>query len=47
MTVSIQVELPDEVNKKVEVFKAVNDLQSKEIAIIKMLETIDIKYNSK
>ena len=44
MPTSIQIELPDEVNTKVEVFQATKNLQNKKVAIVEMLKELDVKY---
>ena len=46
MTITILIKLPDDTNKRVEIFKALNELQSKENAIIKMLDSVKIDYSS-
>jgi hypothetical protein len=41
----IQIELPDEVDKKVGIYKIVNNLKTKEDAVVKMLE--ELKFDIK
>ncbi len=47
MTISVQIELPKELNTKIEVYQAINKLQNKKVAIIQILETMVVKYDSK
>ena len=43
----ILVVLPEYINKKVEVFKAQNNMVTKADAIVEMLNLLDISYDSK
>ena len=46
MPTSMQIELPDEVNTKVEVYQAIKKLQNKKVAVVEMLKEFDVNYES-
>lgn len=45
MPTNIQIELPDEINKKVEFYKTEHSLKTKEDAILQMLELLPFKMD--
>ena len=45
MPIQIQIELPDEVNKKVEFYKTEHSLKTKEEAILQMLELLPFRMD--